>query len=118
MDKFTPARGHHSMKKQFPRRDVFRPFAALSLAALAPAALEACGKSVTCSEAPGLSPEELKAREDTAHYQDQSMDATKRCSMCSLFVAAAQAGCGACKVLKGPINPNGYCTLYVAKPNL
>ena len=100
------------------RRDTFRPFAALSLALVAPVALAACAKNVTCSEAPGLSPDELKAREDTAHYQDQSMDATKHCSQCSLFVAPTKAGCGACKVLKGPINPNGFCTLYVAKPNL
>ena len=109
--------GQHpiQMSNRLARRDVFRPFAALSLAVIAPAALAACSKSVTCSEAPGLSPDELKAREETAQYQDQSMDATKHCSQCSLFVAPTQAGCGACKVLKGPINPNGYCKLYVAK---
>lgn len=107
---------HHPMSNQLARRDIFRPFAALSLAVIAPAAVAACSKSVTCSEAPGLSADELKAREETAQYQDQSLDATKRCSQCALFVAPTQAGCGACKVLKGPINPNGNCKLYVAKP--
>jgi High potential iron-sulfur protein len=108
------------MSNHLARRDVFQPFAALSLAVFAPGALltlAACSKSANCSEAPGLSADELKAREDTAQYQDQSMDATKHCALCSLFVAPTQTGCGACKVLKGPINPNGYCKLYVAKAN-
>ncbi|MET0792158.1 MAG: high-potential iron-sulfur protein [Polyangiaceae bacterium] len=108
------------MPNKLARREVFQPLAALSLAALAPGALVgvgACSKSAQCNEAPGLSPDELKAREETAQYQDQSMEATKHCPQCALYVAPAQAGCGACQVVKGPINPNGYCKLYVGKVN-
>ena len=103
------------MNQKMARRAAFRSLAALPLAVIAPSVLSACGKNVNCSEAPGLSADELKARLETAQYQEQSMDATKHCSQCSLFVAPAQTGCGACKVLKGPINPNGYCKLYVGK---
>jgi hypothetical protein len=44
------------------------------------------------------------------------MDATKRCSGCLHYLPAAPNKCGGCKVVKGPINPDGNCNLYAAKP--
>ena len=45
------------------------------------------------------------------------MEAGKTCTNCQQFVPAPAANaCGTCKILKGPINPKGYCKSYVAKP--
>lgn len=103
------------MQKQIGRRAVFQPIAALSLAVIAPGVLLGCSKGSQCSEAKGLSPEEQKTRNEVAQYQDQSTDANKHCSLCSLFEPAPSGGCGGCKVVKGPISANGYCKLFVAK---
>jgi hypothetical protein len=48
---------------------------------------------------------------------DVSLEASKLCSSCQQFVPSAAANtCGTCKILKGPINPKGYCKSFVAKP--
>jgi len=82
----------------------------------APAALFGCGKSVNCNDVSALSAAELRVRNETAKYVENSPDPAKKCSMCALFQAAAPKQCGACQVVKGPINPDGYCVLFVAKP--
>jgi High potential iron-sulfur protein len=104
-----------TMHDKLGRRDAFKKITAVSLAVVSPGLWLGCSKSTNCTDESGLSPDELKARNETAQYTEQTMDATKHCSLCALFVPPAQAGCGACKVLKGPINPNGYCKLFVAK---
>ena len=103
------------MSNKIARRDVFQRLAAVSVAVIAPSALLACSKHPNCTDTGGLSADDLKVRNETAQYQDQTSDASKHCSICSLYVAPTQEGCGSCKVVKGPINPNGYCKLFVAK---
>jgi CheY-like chemotaxis protein len=49
-------------------------------------------------------------------YVDNSTEPGKSCSRCQQFLPAAPGACGACKVVKGPINPDGYCKSFVAKP--
>ena len=50
-------------------------------------------------------------------YVDQSVEASKNCSNCALFVAAeAGAACGGCNLIKGPISPSGYCNSWSQKP--
>lgn len=51
-----------------------------------------------------------------AAYSDTSADPAKKCAQCIQFVAGAPDACGSCKVVKGPINPEGTCKLFVAKP--
>ena len=49
-------------------------------------------------------------------YVDNSVEAGKMCSLCQQFIPAAPDACGTCKVVKGPINPKGYCKSFAAKP--
>lgn len=79
--------------------------------------LAACGKgggSLVCTDTAGLKPEELATR-TSLNYADVSPDPTKPCSACTLYVPAAEGACGGCSVVKGPINPNGYCISWVKK---
>ena len=90
--------------------------AVLSAAALVPTSLLACNSKPSCNDASGLSTDEVNARIVTAAYVDQSADPAKKCSGCAQFLPAAPNKCGGCKVVKGPINPEGGCKLWQAKP--
>jgi hypothetical protein len=52
----------------------------------------------------------------TLAYVDNSVEPGKSCTRCQQFIPAAPDACGTCKVVKGPINPSGYCKSFVAKP--
>jgi hypothetical protein len=103
------------MTHKMARREALQPLAVVSLVLVAPGVLLGCSKRPACSDAPGLVPDDVTIRTEVAKYQAQSPDPTKRCSICSLFLAAPGKACAACQIVKGPINPDGYCTLYVAK---
>lgn len=49
-------------------------------------------------------------RKEDVRYQDQPKG-NQRCVGCKNFV-----GPGACRVVQGSVNPNGWCLLYQAKP--
>jgi hypothetical protein len=71
---------------------------------------------LACTDTTGLSPTDVTVRTSLA-YVDNSVEPGKTCSNCQQFIAnAAGNACGTCKVVKGPINPAGYCKSYVAKP--
>lgn len=106
----SPSRG-----SKFERREALRRLAVFSTAALIPTWIVACSKKESCLDVSSLTPDEVRARNETSKYVDQTMDATKRCSGCSQYIPAAPDKCGGCKVVKGPINPDGNCALYVAK---
>lgn len=48
-------------------------------------------------------------RKEDVRYQDQPKG-NQRCSGCKNFV-----GPGACRVVQGSVNPNGWCLLFAAK---
>jgi FtsP/CotA-like multicopper oxidase with cupredoxin domain len=103
------------MDDKLSRRDVLQQSAALGALVVLGAA--ACNKpaALTCTDTTGLSATDLQVRTSLA-YVDASTEPGKTCANCQQFVAPAAAGtCGSCKVLKGPINPSGYCKSYVAK---
>ena len=69
----------------------------------------------SCTDVTGLTPEEVKTRQTVA-YSDHSSDKNKTCEQCQQYVAPTEKDkCGSCKVLKGPVHPEGYCNLFVAK---
>jgi High potential iron-sulfur protein len=80
-------------------------------------ALAACKKKpLVCEGLPGLTADELQLRK-TLQYADASPQPGKTCTNCTLFVAAKEPDtCGACKVLHGPVHPNGWCKIFVLKP--
>jgi hypothetical protein len=52
----------------------------------------------------------------TLSYLDVSIETGKSCVGCQQFVPGPAGACGTCKVLKGSINPAGYCKSFLAKP--
>ena len=97
------------------RRAALTPIAALSASVVIPGWLLACSKKPACDDVSALSADELRTRNEVAKYVDTTMEAAKRCSACVQYIAPAANQCGACKVVKGPINPNGGCILFVLK---
>lgn len=68
-----------------------------------------------CTDTSGLTQAELTIRTNLK-YTGRSPFPDKHCALCQLFVAPASGvACGTCQVVKGPINPKGYCTSFVAK---
>jgi hypothetical protein len=83
----------------------------------AAAALNACKKpELSCAGDNGLAAAD-KAQRTAVKYTDHSTEAGKKCEGCVQFTPPPSPGtCGGCKVVKGTIHPEGYCTLYTAKP--
>lgn len=106
------------MSESIDRRTMLRHLVVLSASVATPAWLLGCkGSKPSCTDVTGLSPDDVNVRNVTAAYVDQTPDATKKCSGCVQYLPAAAANaCGGCKVVKGPINPEGWCKLYVPKP--
>lgn len=99
-------------------RRVFLSVISTAGAAASVGLLAACGgkpKEFTCTDVSTLKDDEKKVRE-SVKYVDKSQEPGKKCSNCSQYTAAAAEGqCGGCKVVKGPIHPEGYCTLWAKK---
>ena len=58
---------------------------------------------------------QAKAAKKAMQYQEQPKNGQK-CDSCLQFVPGASAGAnGTCKVVEGPISPNGWCVAYVKK---
>ena len=104
------------MSAMIERRQALRTLVVLAAAPFVPAALLACSSKESCLDVTGLTPDEVRTRNETAKYVEQTMDATKRCSTCTQYIPAAPNKCGGCKVVKGPVNPDGNCNLYAPKP--
>jgi hypothetical protein len=101
------------------RRDLLRTLRDLGGLALVVGGAAACKKEMaafSCSETAGLAPDEQSAR-TTLAYVEPAADKTRTCASCQQFVPAPSDGaCGSCKVLKGPVHPNGTCKVFTAKP--
>lgn len=97
------------------RRAALARVVALPLAAVFPAALAGCSKTLRCEDTSGLSPDDARLRSEIAAYSDTSQDPAKHCAQCVQFIPGGKDSCGTCKVVKGPINPNGSCKLFVKK---
>ena len=66
-----------------------------------------------CADVSGLTDTELTMRNETLKYVAVTPDAEKRCDNCKFWEpGAAGASCGGCQLIKGPINPKGYCTSW------
>ncbi|MCB9594400.1 MAG: high-potential iron-sulfur protein [Sandaracinaceae bacterium] len=107
-------------KNQIGRRGVMkRALTVLGAAAVAPQLLAACGgeeaAGLSCTDTSGLAAAAVTTRESQA-YADSSSDPNKKCSACNFFTAGQANQCGSCSVIQGPINPNGTCNLWAARP--
>ena len=104
------------MDRPVARREALRHLAVLSAAADVPGFLLGCSKRASCEDVTGLAPADGTVRSQTAAYVEAAADASKKCSLCVQYTPAAPNTCGGCKVVKGPINPEGGCKLFVPKP--
>ncbi len=86
--------------------------------ALAGGAAAACSRKqhsppITCTDERGLNAAEKKARV-TLRYVDHTPGWATSCAKCQQFEPPPRKGsCGLCRVLAGPINPDGYCNAFV-----
>ena len=56
-----------------------------------------------------------KATKQAMQYQEQPKNGQK-CDQCLQVIPGAKQGAnGTCKVVEGPISPNGWCAAYVKK---
>ena len=88
-----------------------------SLSALSGIGASACSKAkaqpFTCTDVSALNETDRTAREKLA-YADRAPTPDKECVRCVQYIEAEQ-GCGSCKIVRGPIHPNGTCTQFAAK---
>ncbi len=96
--------------KEPSRRDVAR--GALSVVALL---LVGCDAPLLCTDTSQLSPADVELRERTLGYVDRSPDVKRTCSGCQQFKPHGEKTCGACVVVRGPVNPAGRCQKWAGK---
>jgi hypothetical protein len=86
------------------RRELLHYGAAIgALMLTAPACSRSQPPPLSCTDVSELSPGDITLR-TALGYLDQSPQAGR------------EGRCGTCKIVKGPINPGGYCKSYVARP--
>jgi hypothetical protein len=76
----------------------------------------ACQKGPqSCTDVSKLTSDQKTTR-TTLGYEDFSREAGKTCVKCSQYTEPPSADqCGGCKVLPGPVHPNGYCRVFTPK---
>ena len=68
-----------------------------------------------CTDTASLDENERAARAALA-YADKAPTPEKVCSRCNQWVEPREpSSCGSCKLLKGPIHPDGSCKAFAAK---
>jgi hypothetical protein len=98
------------------RREILRSSVHLVLVGSAPMVLGGCSKTpLECTDISALDTADRQLRESLA-YQDQSpVGKDKSCLNCEFFKPGGRNECGTCTLIKGPINPAGYCNSWAAK---
>lgn len=70
-----------------------------------------------CTDLSGLTDAEKDLRTQL-QYTSETPDPAKRCDNCALYqMPEGDAACGGCQIIKGPIDPGGWCVSWVAKPS-
>ncbi|UJR82862.1 high-potential iron-sulfur protein [Sandaracinus amylolyticus] len=102
--------------KKLTRRAMLERGAVLGLVVIGASAGIGCGGAeLDCTNPPGLTDAQRQQRQALS-YVDRSPNPTQRCETCNFYTAPAQAGqCGGCALNLGNVNPQGYCSSYVAR---
>lgn len=76
-----------------------------------------CGgeEGLSCTDTSGLTPAEQSTRTNLAYVDASPHGAAKNCLNCNFYTAAGANQCGGCTLVKGPINPDGYCNSWAEK---
>lgn len=103
------------MSHRISRRDALR-LTVLGSVGLGLAACSGGGASgLDCSDVSALPASDASFRSGQG-YMERSTRSGRNCEGCNFYTAAGANACGSCTVLRGPINPAGYCNLWVARP--
>lgn len=72
--------------------------------------MAACQRSdqVVCADPTRLSDSENSLRASLRYTENSPRD-DQRCRVCAFYDASQAPPCGMCKLLKGPVSPNGHC---------
>jgi hypothetical protein len=97
------------------RRDLLARAAGLGVLTAVGSACSKEPKALSCVDTTSLAAADLQVR-TALGYVDNSTEPGKLCTGCQQFLPGPPDACGTCKVVKGPINPKGYCKSFVAKP--
>lgn len=71
-------------------------------------------KEFKCTDETGLAASDATARHALG-YTEPAPDPSRACHGCQQWVPGASNACGKCKVLAGPIHPDGTCRSFSAK---
>ena len=93
-----------------------RSLLAEAASALAVLGASACSKAPdSCNDPNRIKPEQRAIR-DALGYTEPTTEPGKTCAKCGQYQAPEKmSDCGGCKVLPGPVHPNGYCRAFVPK---
>jgi len=95
------------------RRRFLIEAAGLVGAAGAAGCAKAAAREFACTDTGGLAAEDVTARVN-AGYTDHAPDPARACERCQQYMGSSD-GCGACKLVRGPIHPKGTCKVFTAK---
>ena len=103
-------------KETLSRRAMLRRGVQLAMITSSPALIHGCSKgTLECTDLAGLAQADKQLRA-AQNYKDVSPFGDERnCVNCEFFRSAGADQCGTCTVVKGPINPRGYCDSWVKK---
>jgi len=69
----------------------------------------------SCTDITDLTEAEVMTR-TTFQYVDLSTESGRNCRNCALYVVPETGdGCGRCLTIRGPVHPEGYCTIWAAR---
>lgn len=74
----------------------------------------AAGSDLSCNDLSALTETEVTTR-DSLQYAEVSTTDGQNCTNCEQYEAAGEGECGTCLVVPGPINPEGWCSVWVEK---
>ncbi len=115
------------MKQEWTRKEFLKVMSVISSVVLSSGALlSACGSSEKkaetekkpaedpCADLSGLTDEEKAVREEF-EYVATSPNPEELCKNCALWIEPEPGSqCGGCEIMKGPIHPEGWCSVWVA----
>ena len=116
------------MDNRYTRRKLFGIFFRSGSIVLAAAYFAACGEDKSkeqvanpvdaCRDLSEVPETDLNARKKLGYVNESPMS-EKTCNKCNLWLPpSAKKACGGCMLFKGPVEPSGYCTYWVAQQEI
>jgi hypothetical protein len=98
----------HFARRAFLRLALGAPLVALAAGSAADAA------GAVCIDPDALTDAELALRE-SLKFQEKSADPARVCGKCAFYTPHADATCGTCTLLHGPVTDHSVCSSFAVK---